>query len=587
MLHGLVLAMFCVFALRLWYLQVHKGEQFAELARDNQLRQENMYAPRGQLKDRHGRLLAIDRPSYALALVREDVQDFDKTLDQICQLTGMERGALDKKYEHGKRRVKAFEPMVLATDIPFDQVARIEANAMLWPGLEIVVRPRRFYPQGPYLAHILGYVAEANEQELEKDPGLALGDSIGKQGLELVLEKRLRGRKGLRQLEVDATGRDLGQQVLRPPVSGETIDLSIDLGLQQFAYDELMGKAGAVVVMEPFSGQLLALVTQPSYDNNAFVDGLSHTEWTALRDNPRHPLQNRVIQSVYPPGSVWKLLMAGCGLHENFIKPSDTVYCPGQYRLGRSVFRCWKEQGHGHTDLAKSLVESCDVYYYQLGERLGVDRMSQFAMACGFGKPTGVDLPHEKSGLVPTRQWKRKNRGEAWQGGDNLNMAIGQGFTLVQPLQVARYISALVNGGAILKPNLLSEAQPVELGRLPLSDVNRELIIKYMIETVESPRGTARRLQRQDAVIGGKTGTAQVVKIVGEERDKVEDMPYGTRDHAWMASFGQKNGRSYVVVVMVEHGGHGGSGAGPVVAAIYEYLFGEPGTASPQQGEAG
>lgn len=576
LLQGLILLLFCIFAFRFWYLQIHKGEYFSEQARNNQLRQDNLYAPRGLIRDRNGELLAVNEPAYALGIVREDCKDLDATLKTVSEWTGVDLPKLKKVFKKSRRRVKPFEPLILVPNLTFEQVAVIEANSLHWPGLEVVVRPRRKYLQGPLLSHVLGYVSEVDEAELENDSELAVGDYVGKQGLEYVLEKRFRGVKGRRQSEVDATGRRLKQRILNPPIAGEDIDLSIDLGLQELGGKLLEGKAGAVVVMNPDNGQILAFVSAPSYDNNSFTDGLSQKEWVALRDDPRTPLQNRVIQSVYPPGSVFKMTVAGAGLHYGVVKPEDTVYCPGHMQLGKYVFRCWKKGGHGETDLEKSLVESCDVYYYKLGKKLGVDRMSEYAIAAGYGKPTGISLPHEKSGLIPTRKWKKRRYGEIWHPGENLNFSIGQGYTLVTPLQVARSISSLINGGRLLRPQLLAGEPAEEQGVLPINGKQREIIRKAMIETVDGPRGTARRLRMKGVVVGGKTGTAQVVKLTDElKKMKDEDIPYKYRDHAWMASFAEKGTERYVVVCMVEHGLHGSSGAGPVVKAIYDYIFKE------------
>ncbi len=537
------------------------------------MRDEPIYAQRGQLTDRNGELLAVNQPAYALALVREDCDDIDATLAQVSEWTGVDVEVYKKRYEQGRKRgVKSFDRLILAPDISPELLATIEGNAVFWPGLEIVVRPRRVYPQGRLTAHILGYVGDASEEELARDQGLDLGDIVGKQGLELVLEKKLRGAKGLRQLEVDATMRKLDDKMVSPPKAGKSIRLSIDLGLQRRAAELLRDQAGGIVVMEPFSGQVLALVTSPNYDNNEFAAGMSQTKWTSLNRNPRHPLQNRVIQSTYPPGSVWKLVVAACGLHHGFIDEHTTTFCPGHYNLGRFVWRCWKKGGHGTVDLKKSLVDSCDVYYYKLAERLGIDRIHKFAEECGFGSPTGVDLPHEKGGLVPSREWKRKRFGEPWHKGETINVGIGQGATLVQPLQAARFLAALLNGGHVLKPQLMAEEAPLVLGELPLEERHRLLLLDAMEATVQ--QGTAKSVKRPDARMGGKTGTAQVVKL-GVERKKTHQMPYMDRDHAWLATWGEKDGKSYVVVVLVEHGGHGGSDAGPIARGVYDYLFGK------------
>lgn len=581
LLQALIMALFCAFALRLWYLQVHKGDQFAQKARENRLRQEFVYAPRGLLYDRDGVLVAVNEPAYALGLIREDVADIEKTLRQVSEWTGQDIAELRDIYRQGRKKVKPFDRIILAPDLSFDLLSSIEAGSHRWPGLEIMVRPRRNYPQGPLLSQILGYVAEANDEEIARNPDLQLGDTVGKQGIEYVLESRLRGRKGLRQMEVDASGRLLNEKQVSLPGSGQNVTMAIDLDLQRFATEamENLGHAGAVVVMEPYTGQVLAMVSTPTFDNNAFASGLTPEQWAALRDDPRHPLQNKATQGIYPPGSTFKLLVALAGLHEGVIDPSETVFCGGEIKFGRRVFRCWNKHGHGRVDFRRGLVESCDVYFYEMGNRLGVDRIEAFAKASGFGSITGIDLPHEKGGLIPSRDWKLQRFGERWQGGENLNFAIGQGYTLVSPLQLARFTSALLNGGFLLKPLLVDSDEPIVQGRLPAAPQHIKMVLDSMVATVDLDRGTARRLRRPDARMGGKTGTAQVVKLKTEDRGKkTEEIPYEFRDHAWLVSWGVKDGKAVVIACLVEHGGHGGEAAGPVSRAIYDYLFGLPGT---------
>ncbi len=574
LLYFLVIFLVCLFGLRLWYLQVYKGEYFDTKSRDNRIRRYSLYAPRGLVRDTNGVLLAENQPSYALSLIREDCPDIDKTLAQVALWTDIPPDQLRKEYDRGKKRVKSFDNQILVPHISFDQVAIIESHVLDWPGLSILVRPKRFYPQGSEMTHVLGYVAQANEEELNADSRLALGDNIGKLGLEYVLEDVLRGRKGLKECEVDAAGRTMTENELTVPEAGENVVLSIDLELQKVATEALKPHAGAVVVLEPDTGKVLALVSEPSYDNNAFVDGIGMAAWKSLLANPRHPLQNRSIQSTYPPGSVFKLLMGACGLYHHAVRPGDSVFCPGSYRLGNRVFRCWKRSGHGKVDLRRALVESCDVYFYKLGEDLGIAKISEFAKACGFGKATGIALPHEKNGLIPDSAWKWKRYGRPWQKGETLNVAIGQGSVLVTPLQVAVYLSALVNGGRLVRPSLLKDGPVLSNGLLPFDDRTGTLIREAMIDTVEDPHGTARRLRMKGCRIGGKTGTAQVVNLQEKyEKKETHEIPYRMRDHAWMASFGIQGDRKYVVVAMVEHGGHGGSDAGPVVRAVYEYLF--------------
>ncbi|BDQ34481.1 penicillin-binding protein 2 [Pseudodesulfovibrio portus] len=574
LLQALILGLFCLFSIRLWYLQIHRGEDYARKAKENQLRQESIFSPRGLIRDRNGDLLAVNEPAYALGIVREDCPDIDKAMHQIAAWTGRDFFELKAFYDKNKKRVKPFEPLILIPDLTFGQLALLETNKLRWPGLEIQFRPRRLYRYGTLLAHVLGYVAEANEEELEKNPGLALGDYVGKQGIEFMLEDRMRGAKGLAQYEVDVNGRRLQERILKHPRAGHEISLSLDLGLQQLAMDWLDEEAGGVAVMDADTGQLWALATAPSYDSNDFSSGLTPDQWAKLRDDPLHPMQNRVIQSVYPPGSVFKHVVASAGLHYGMIDPQETVLCTGSTRLGRRVFRCWRKGGHGNVNLERALIESCDVYFYKMGKKLTVDRMAEFANAVGFGHKTGIRLPHEKAGNIPTREWKRKRFGESWQGGDNLNMAIGQGYTLVTPLQVARFFAGILNGGKLLKPLLLKDAKTEVQAEVPLTPDQLERIKRALVQTVVDDHGTCRRLRTKDVTVGGKTGTAQVVRLTDELKElKDHEIPYRFRDHAWMAAIAEKDGKRFAIAALVEHGLHGGSGAGPVVKAVIDYLF--------------
>lgn len=572
LLECLVGALFCIFVTRFWYLQIHRGEDFAQQAQNNRIRYERVYASRGLIRDARGEILAENRPAFGLALIREDCRDISSTLAQISQWMNVPIDQLNARYQKNIRKVKPFEPLLLISDMSFELIAKIEAELIYWPGLEIVTHSKRHYPGGNEFAHILGYVAEANEKELSEDAYLSLGDTVGKQGIEHVLERRLRGQKGYYNVEVDVLGRSLGRTLEAEPKNGENIRLAIDSDLQRKIFAILGEQTGSVVVMEPNTGRLLAMVTTPSYDNNLFVGGLSHQTWIELRDNPRHPLQNRAIQNTYPPGSVWKLMMAGL-FYKNGVSPLAWVTCHGAVHLGNRLFRCWRRGGHGTVNMTQSLIHSCDVYYYVLGERMGIDKIENFAKACGFGAPTGVDLPHEKSGLVPSKAWKRRRNGEGWFRGETLNVSIGQGYTLVTPLQMATFVSALINGGKLLKPQLVLDEEPEVRGEIPYTAEARDLVINGMRATAE--HGTARVLKRSDAIIGGKTGTAQVVRVrmIGERRQRNAEMAYLERDHAWIASWGQKDGESVVVIVMLEHAGGGSSAAGPVARKVYDVLY--------------
>ncbi len=574
LLLGAIFLLFCVIGLRLWYFQIFKGTELAEKAKSNRLRLQTVYAPRGLIFDRRGALLASNEPSYSLALIREDCQDIDATLKQVCLWTGVPAKDLKKKYLEDKKKVRPFQEQILVSNITPKTLARIEAELIYWPGVKIVVSPYRRYTHGHLLPHVIGYVALANEEELQKDPNLGMGDNIGRQGIELTYDKHLRGKKGLEEQEVDVSGRVLSRRILSVPQAGKNLTLSIDLALQQTAVKAIGSKTGAIVVMEAATGQLLALVSSPGYNSNDFACGISLDKWQNLIDNPFHPLQNRPLQSVYPLGSVYKLVVAGCALRHQLITPGTQFFCSGAYTLGNRSFRCWKKHGHGMVNLQRSLVESCDVYYYSLGEKLGIEKISSFSRDCGFGQKTGIDLPHERTGLVPDQPWKEKRFRQPWQGGETINLSIGQGFLQVSPLQVARFLAALLNGGKLLKPVLDKNELPTVLGELPMNPSIRATLQKDMIATVEQTRGTAGILRTDGIVIGGKTGTAQVVKLMEQfEEKKTEEIPYKYRDHAWMGSWGLLNGKYYVVVVFLEHGGHGGSDAGPIAKAVYDNIL--------------
>ncbi len=573
LLQGLVGLFFLVFVVRFWYLQVHKGEVYAERAQLNRIREERILAPRGLIVDKNDVVLADNILAYGLSIVREDVADIPATLAQVSAWTGINHKDLVAKYRKDRRKAQSFEPMPLVSDLDLSLVAQIEAQLVHWPGLEIISHAKRTYPLGAIYAHILGYVSEANEREMQKNPELSMGDLVGKQGLELVLEEELHGRKGLYQREVDVVGRSLSKVLVTEPRGGQKIRLAIDTRLQQAAWTALEGHTGSIVVMDPDTGKLLALVTAPAYDNNLFTAGISHKDWNALRDNPRFPLQNRVIQSVYPPASVWKLVMTGLFLEQG-IHPGESVTCSGSVKLGNRVFRCW-HPGHGTVDMTRALTQSCDIYYYLMGERIGIDNIERYAKASGFGSPTGIILPHEKGGLVPSREWKQGRFGVSWVRGDTYNISIGQGFGLVTPLQVATYVSALLNGGKLLQPQVVDVDAPVIRGEIPATANHRDFILNSMRKTAAT--GTAKIVGRKDADMGGKTGTAQVVKLKmdGRRRVKNEELEYLQRDHAWIATFGSKDAMRYVVVVMLEHGGGGSSAAGPVAKKMYDALFGE------------
>ena len=571
-LYIFILVFFFVTLLRLWYLQILKGEEYAKLAKNNRLRYYSIYPLRGKIKDRFGNILAEDKPAYDLAIIKEDCPNIKEVLKRLSGYVGVSYEDLYKKFISQRHKVKPFRPLILVPNVSFKTLSKIEMNLEKLKGVHVIIHPVRHYSYGPILAHVIGYVAQADLKDLKKNKNLELGDYIGKTGVEKQLNDLLSGKKGLKQVEVNVFERIIKEKVIKEPEPGKDLSLTIDLNLQKYAWDLLKGKCGAIVVMDAYTGDILALISRPSYDPNLFVKGISYKMWKKLTTDPFHPLQNRVIQSTFPPGSVFKLVVAGCALYYNRFSPYKKIFCPGFYVLGNRKFRCWKKWGHGWVNMKEAISQSCDVYFYKLGELLGIDLISEYAKKCGFGQLTGIDLPYEKKGLVPTKEWKLKRFKERWQKGETLVTAIGQGYLQVTPIQVARFTAAIVNHGKLLKPNLILGQKPLVQGIIPVRKNELKIIKNSMIMTVNSSHGTAHLIKLKGITIGAKTGTVQVTNKLYREKE-LKKIPYKLRDHAWMTSFAQKKNKAYVVTVFVEHGGMGSSAAGPIVKSIYRYIF--------------
>ncbi len=574
LLQGLIAVLFIILCSRFWYLQILHGNEFASRAEANRTREEKIFASRGMIFDRNHNKLAIDNITFDLTIIREDCPDIEKTLAFLATILAVDKDELNKTFNDFRSKRTSYEPTLVLDNINFEQVAKVESFISMLPGVYIHTNARRFYPEGEAFAHVLGYVAESTKDDMEKISALDVGDTVGRQGLEFVFEERLRGIKGEYKNQRDVSGKVLAKELQNPPRAGEDLILAFDLDLQHAIIDIMGEQQGSVIVMEPHTGEVHALVTLPSYDNNLFVKGLSYAEWDNLSTNIYSPLQNRSIQSMYPPGSIWKIMMASLFLTEG-IDPKDEVYCGGAFTYGNNTFRCWRDHGHGSVNMEEAIADSCDVYFYEKGVEIGIDRISEYAKASGFGKRTGIDIPNEKEGLVPSKEWKLRRWNEPWQGGETVNVSIGQGQTLVTPLQIATYISTIVNGGKILKPQVLSTEKAEVLSLSPTSLEHIEIIKEYMITTATT--GTAKILSsiNPGITIGGKTGTAQVVKLKfdGKRRLDADEIAYLERDHGWIASFTQYNGRDFVVIAMIEHGGGGSSAAGPVVRDVINYLY--------------
>lgn len=582
-----VLVFFAIIVLRLWSLQITNGKEYENRAYSNRVRVREAIAPRGHILDRNGREIVTNRPSFNVVLIQEDSHDVSDVLDRLAPVLDVDVSQLWEKIREASGTPK-YLPIRLKEDIDWKTLAYLENHNQEFSGVRIEVQPVRVYHYGNFAANTLGYLGSISKKELAKvDREIySGGDLIGKRGLERLRESDLRGEKGHNYSEVNARGFE--QQLLKSiePLPGREITLTLDTELQQIAesYMEAGEKAGAVVAMEVNSGRLLTVVSAPSIHIEDFVGGISYKNWQALLDNPRHPLLNKVIQGIYPPGSTYKMVTALAGLAKGAIDENTVFYCPGFYRFGNRTYRCWKHSGHGPVNLEKAISQSCDVYFYQVGQRVGVDALAEFAQKLGLGKKTGVEMEHEKSGLTPTKEWKLKNRKKKWQEGETLSVAIGQGFNLVTPLQMCVMTATLANGGLVYRPQLVEKVvdpegnvvesfKPDLMRRVEGLDRYLRLIRAGMEEVVHGKRGTARRVAIEGLRIGGKTGTAQVVKLAQYRHLKEEDIPYKYRDHAWFTCFAPAENPEIAVTVLVEHGLHGGSGAGPIAKAIMKEYF--------------
>ncbi len=569
---------FSILFLRLFYLQIIEGDYYRKLSENNCIRIQRISAFRGLIFARDGELLVENRPSFDVTIIPKDAKPLIKTAQTLSQYTEIPSDDIIKTVKK-KGGVSGFQPVVVKQDISRDALAVISAHRYHLPGVNIECNSRRNYIYPKMASHLIGYLGEINADELASGKFLnkQQGDYIGKQGVEKAYEELLSGNPGGRIVQVNANGQMIKVLDTVAPEAAHNLFLTIDFELQQKAESLMQDKAGAVVAMDPFSGEILAMASSPSFDQNLFIDGISHQEWNELISNPDHPLTNKAISGEYPPGSTFKIVTAIAGLEEKLVDDTTKVYCPGGYRFGNRVYGCWKEQGHGTVDVISALAESCDVYFYQLGRKLGVDRLAGYANNCGLGMQTGIDLANESSGLVPTSEWKKKRFGVPWQAGENLSIAIGQGYNLSTPLQVLTLFSAVGNGGMILKPKRFrsldtQEGNPVKpeiRSRLNASQKTIHIIQKGLWEVVNNDRGTARAFVHSDEFdISGKTGTSQVISKKLDDKSLKGLGSSRIVAHAWFAGYAPSDAPKIAVAVIVEHGGHGSSAAGPIAKEI-------------------
>ncbi|MFL2687514.1 MAG: penicillin-binding protein 2 [Alphaproteobacteria bacterium] len=577
------LTVFAGLSARMYYLQVLEADRYRVLAEENRISLRLLPPPRGEILDRKNRSLAINVQIYRLVIVPEQAQNVNEMLTQLSKLIEVSAHDRRRVLREAKRR-RAFVPITVRENLTWKEVSRIEVNAPDLPGITIDVAQSRHYPFGHTAAHVLGYVAAVSEKELSGDPVLELpGFRIGKSGIERRYDRALRGRAGNSEVEVNALGRVIREIKRREGEPGLRISLTIDVDLQRFVTKRVSHlRRVSVVVMDTQNGDVLGLVSRPGYDPNAFNKGMTVGEWKKLTSNPDKPLTNKAIAGQYAPGSVFKIIVALAAL-ESGIPPNMSVECKGVLEFGNELFHCWRKDGHGYVDLVDAIRESCDVYFYELAQRLGINSIAKMAVRMGLGEVLNLELPGELPGLIPTKRWKSKVLGTAWLGGESLINAIGQGYVLATPLQMAVMTARVVNGGYAIVPRLIKALDNVDRPAQkakdfpPLGIYNRSLrlVQQAMDEVVNNPDGGTAykaRIIESGWQMGGKTGTSQVRRITLQEREaglkKNEERPWRERDHALFVGYAPVSSPRYVCSVVVEHGGSGAKAAAPIARDV-------------------
>jgi penicillin-binding protein 2 len=596
---GAMVAMFAVLGARMRFLSVEQADEFRLLAEENRINMRLIPPERGLILDRNGALIAGNEQNYRVTLTREDAGDVDLVLNRLSRLIPMTADDLER-IKRDLERNSPFVPITVADRLAWDDFSKIALNAPTLPGVIPEVGLSRTYPLVADFSHVVGYVGPVSERDLEErpnpDPVLRIPKfQIGKIGVERWMEDTLRGSAGNKRIEVNAVGRVMRELERTDGTPGQDIQLTIDAGVQNFVQARLGEESAACIVMDVNTGELIACASAPGFDPNLFVRGISQTDYSGLMQDDHRPLANKTVQGAYPPGSTFKMITALAALEEGLITPETTHYCPGYLEFGDRRFHCWKRGGHGTVDLAKSLSESCDVYYYEIAQKVGIDKIAEMGKRFGLGVRHDLPMSAITDGIMPDKAWKQERWGQEWRIGDTINASIGQGYVLASPLQLTVMTARIASGRAVV-PRILRAigGKPVEMPQaepLGISAASLRSIQDGMSEVMNSQRGTAfsSRIADETMVLAGKTGTSQVRNITAAERARGvvsnEDLPWERRDHALYVGYAPFDNPRYAVTVVVEHGGGGSAAAAPIARdAILRALYGEipPLTAYPQ-----
>jgi penicillin-binding protein 2 len=582
---GAQIGLFSLLAGRLYYLQIVEGQDYRQMAEENRINLRIIAPSRGRILDRSGALLALNDQTYRVVLLPEQVENLDELLNILSKYVVIEETDR-KRIERDMQNRSGFNAIVVRDTLTRDQMDVIAVHIPEMPGVDIDSGEVRSYPYGETTAHILGYVGTVSQSEIDTDEDddndvlNVPGFRIGKNGVEKQYEMQMRGEPGDVELEVNAHGRVVRELNRHDPTAGKDLTLALDVGLQQFMQQRLAREEGAAaVVMDIYSGEILALASQPSFDPNLFTFGISQEDWKNLNTDIHSPLLNKVITGVYAPGSTFKPVVAMAALEADIVDPEAKVFCPGFYEFGGHMFHCWKHGGHGHVNMVEAITGSCDTYFYDLGHRVGIDKIQAMAQRFGMGQKLGIDLPHERTGLVPGRVWKETTHHQPWEQGETLVAAIGQGYLLTSPLQLAVMAARIANNGLAVVPHVAQKVgtQSVAPQVWPAMGFNArhlDVVRRGMTDVINSPSGTAyaARITEPGLEMAGKTGTAQVRHISEAEHEegvaKNETLPWKERDHALFAGFAPIGDPKYAVAVIVEHGGSGAHVAVPIARDI-------------------
>ena len=556
-----------------WKLQVVDSDKFQQWAERNRVRSIPVIAPRGRMLDRDGRVLIDNYPSFSVLLLRDDPAQVEKNLPAISEGLGIPLDDLKQQLQNS-RNLKNFQPIVIKPEASKADVAFIESHRSDIPLLEMLMVHRRRYLPGGFMAHASGYVGEVSEQQIEASNGrFRPGDFVGKSGLERQYNDLLQGTDGMRRVVVNSVGKEVDHLPTQEAIPGKQIQLTIDYDLQQIAEQSLGAREGAVVALDPRSGEILAMVSHPAPDPNDFAIRISNEEWKQLNDDPAKPLLNRAIQAQLAPGSVFKIIMATAMLEDKVPPSSFTAYCPAYAVFYGRQFKCHvfgKTSGHGIVDLHTAITESCDVFFYNVGQRLGIDRISYYASHMGLGRRTGIDLPSEETGLVPSEEWVQRVFHRRWYPGETISVAIGQGAVTATPLQLAYAIGGVGMGGVYKQPHLRKDAQNVAEQRFNISQSTIEKVTDAMYGVVNEPHGTAIALKLTGVDFSGKSGTAQIINYDLRSRlGKGKQF----KDNSWFVGYAPRRDPEIVVSVLVQAGGHGSEAAGPVVRDVVKAYY--------------